>query len=122
MALVSTLDEAAFIIVARDGGAVRSWNQCAVNGPIGAPDGFTRFCWTEIRVSVTKRWVGLSYDAANTYYLAHLADSAGTTTVGVRYYCDDIRLKSFTLEMTTETLTLKLLSTTELGPDGEPVA
>lgn len=99
MALKTSVVDGDAIIVNGDGGATRSWW-------VTDPFGFSTK-WREKHDQITKRWVGLTYTAARTYYDAHLADSTLTTQVGVRFSCDNINLKSYTVERVEDTITIE---------------
>lgn len=99
MALKSSVEEADVIVVNGDGGSTRTW---WVTDPYGNP-----LKYREVHNQVTKRWVGLTKAAAQTYYDAHLADSDATTQVGVKYSCDNINIGSYTVERMEDTITIE---------------
>lgn len=99
MALKTSVVDADAIIVNGDGGSTRVW---WVTDPYGTP-----LKYREVHDQITRRWVGLTYTAARTYYDAHLADSTSTTQVGVRFSCDNINLKSYTVERVEDTVTIE---------------
>jgi hypothetical protein len=102
MALKTSVVDGNEIIVTADGGATRTYWVTIDMGSFA----FSKQ-YREKRESITKRWVGLTKAAAQSYYDAHLSDSDATTQVGVRYYCDSINLKSYTVERTEEKLTIE---------------
>ena len=96
MALATSVEESAAIIVSKGGGAPKTWYTIDAYG-------FTHY-WREVTNEITKRWVGLTESAATGYVDSHSADSTTTTAVSVRAICDSIILKSYSVERTeTET-------------------
>jgi hypothetical protein len=98
MALRTSVSEPDAIIVSRIVGATKIWYTID-------PFGFSHY-WRETTAETTKRWVGLTELAADTYVTAHSADSTATMAVSVRSICDSIILKSYSVERTESTMTV----------------
>jgi hypothetical protein len=102
MALKSSVNDNDAIVVNADGGASRTY---WVKIDMGSFAFETQY--REKRESTVKRWVGLSKDAAQNYYDDHIDDSDADTQVGIRFFCDNINIKSYTLERTEESVTIE---------------
>jgi len=99
MALATSVEESAAIIVSQVGGSTRIWYTIDAYG-------FPHH-WREITNETTKRWVGLTESAATGYVDSHSADSTTTTAVSVRCICDSIILKSYSVERTETEVTVE---------------
>ena len=98
MALKTSVVDPDAIIVSHIGGSTKIWYTI---DPFAFPHH-----WRETTDEITKRWVGLTELAAETYVNAHSADSTATMAVSVRLICDSIILKSFSVERTESTTTV----------------
>jgi hypothetical protein len=99
MALATSVEESAAIVVSQIGGSTKVWYTI---------DAFAfPHHWRETTTEVTKRWVGLTESAATGYVTSHSADSDATTAVSVRAICDSIILKSYSVERTETTVTVE---------------
>ena len=96
MALATSVEDSAAIIVSQIGGSTKIWYTI---------DAFAfPHYWRETTTESTKRWVGLTESAATGYVDSHSEDSTTTEAVSVRAICDSIILKSYSVERTeTET-------------------
>jgi hypothetical protein len=99
MALATSVEESAAIVVSQIGGSTKVWYTID-------PFGFSHQ-WREVTNETTKRWVGLTESAATGYVAAHSSDSTSNTAVSVRAICDSIVLKSFSVELTSSTVTIE---------------
>jgi hypothetical protein len=92
MALATSVQESAAIIVSQICGSTRIWYTI---------DAFAfPHHWRETTYEITKRWVGLTESAATGYVDLHSEDSTTTQAVSVRAICDSIILKSYSVERT----------------------
>ena len=98
MALATSVEDSAAIVVSQIGGSTKVWYTIDAFG-------FSHN-WRETTTEITKRWVGLTKDAATNYVDDHSDDSDTDTAVSVRAICDSIILKSYSVERTETTVTV----------------
>lgn len=103
MALRSSVLDGDKILVSKTGGSTRTW---AWNGILSSAP----VVYREVTTETVYRWVGLTENAATTYIGSHSSDSTTETQVAVSMSCDNLVLKSYSVERRETTVTIEAVT------------